>query len=108
MMTLAIRNPKMVPTGLQNFFEMVYEFVDRFWRTLGGQTRFFFFPSFLLLFLFIFFANLMGLIPGPCPDEPGGRELGMALIVFLSTHFFGIKQKGILKYLKHFLPRLSR
>jgi F-type H+-transporting ATPase subunit a len=104
-MTLAIRNPKMVPTGVQNFFEMVFEFVQGLAEPLVGKHAPFFFPLFFYLFLFIFFNNLMGLIPGSMsPTSRVDVNLGMALIVFLSTHFFGIKQKGILKYLKHFLP----
>ena len=105
MMTLAIRNPRMVPTGLQNFFEMVVEFVQGLAEPLVGKHADFFFPLFYYLFLFVFFSNLMGLIPGSMsPTSRVDVNLGMALVVFLSTHFFGIKQKGLFGYLKHFLP----
>jgi F-type H+-transporting ATPase subunit a len=31
-------------------------------------------------------------------------NVGMALIVFFSTHIWGVKEKGVLGYLSHFLP----
>lgn len=105
MFGLVLRNLKVVPTGIQNFFEMIVEFVYGLAEPLVGKHTPFFFPLFFYLFVFIFFSNLMGLIP--CSMSPTSRvdvNLGMALIVFLSTHFFGIKQKGLLKYLAHFLP----
>ena len=105
MLWIGTRNPKMVPTGLQNFFEMIVEFVQSLAEPLVGRHAPFFFPLFFYLFIFIFFSNLMGLIPGSMsPTSRVDVNLGMALTVFLSTHFFGIKQKGLLKYLKHFLP----
>jgi F-type H+-transporting ATPase subunit a len=99
------RNLKDVPTGLQNFFEMIVDFVQDMAEPLVGRHSDFFFPLFFYLFLFIFFSNLAGLIPGSLsPTSRVDVNVGMALIVFLSTHFFGIKQKGLLKYLSHFLP----
>ena len=96
---------KAVPTGLQNFFEMVIDFVRDLAEPQVGRHTDFFFPLFFYLFIFIFFSNLMGLIPGSMsPTSRVDVNLGMALIVFLSTHFWGIKQKGFLKYLSHFLP----
>ncbi len=104
LMALAKRNPKLVPTGAQNFIEMVIEFVQGMAESLVGKHAAFFFPLFYTLFMFIFFADLMGLIPGSVsPTSRIDVNLGMALIVFLSTHYWGIKEKG-LKYFEHFLP----
>ncbi len=102
---IVLKNLKVVPTGLQNFYEMIYDFVQGLAVPLVGRHAPFFFPLFFYLFLFVFFSNLMGLVPGSMsPTSRVDVNLGMALIVFLSTHFFGIKEKGLLKYLKHFLP----
>jgi F-type H+-transporting ATPase subunit a len=96
---------KLVPTGLQNFFEMVVDFVQDLSEPLVGRHSAFFFPLFFYLFLFIFFSNLMGLIPGSMsPTSRVDVNVGMALIVFFSTHIWGIKEKGLLTYLAHFLP----
>ena len=98
-------NLRLVPTGLQNFFELVVDFVQNLADPLVGRHAPFFFPLFFYLFIFIFFSNLMGLIPGlMSPTSRVDVNVGMALIVFLSTHFWGIKEKGLLKYLSHFLP----
>lgn len=102
---LARRNLKAVPQGLQNFFEMIVDFVQDLANSLVGRHAGFFFPLFFYIFTFILFSNLIGLIP--CWVSPTSRvdmNLGMALVVFLSTHFWGIKEKGLLKYLSHFMP----
>jgi len=102
-------NLKIVPSGLQNFFEMIIDFVWNLAEPLVGRHAAFFFPLFFYLFIFIFFSNLLGLIPGSMsPTSRVDVNLGMALIVFLSTHFWGIKEKGLLAYLAHFLPPTVR
>ncbi len=104
LMALARTNPKLIPAGAQNFIEMVIEFVQGMAESLVGEHAPFFFPLFYTLFMFIFFADLMGLIPGSVsPTSRIDVNLGMALIVFLSTHYWGIKEKGF-KYFEHFLP----
>lgn len=98
-------NLKQVPTGLQNFFELVVDFVNDLAVPLVGRHANFFFPLFFYLFLFLFFSNLMGLIPGlMSPTSRVDVNVGMALIVFFSTHVWGVKEKGVLGYLSHFLP----
>src|SRR5580658_5069606 len=62
---LMVRNNlKLVPTGFQNFFEMIVEFVQNLAEPLVGKHAAFFFPLFFYIFLFVFFSNLAGLIPG--------------------------------------------
>jgi F-type H+-transporting ATPase subunit a len=105
LMWRARANMKLVPTGIQNFVEMVMEFIQDLSEPIVGKHAAFFFPLFFMLFMFIFFSNLMGLIPGlVSPTSRPDVNLGMALIVFSSTHIWGIKEKGLLKYLSHFLP----
>lgn len=101
----ATRKPEWVPSGLQNFFEMVLDWVLGFAEPLVGKATPFFLPLFFWLFLFIFFSNLIGLIPGfLSPTSRVDTNLALATVVFLSTHFFGIRQKGLKGYLSHFLP----
>jgi F-type H+-transporting ATPase subunit a len=104
LMMMARSNPQSVPTGAQNFIEMIIEFIQDMADSFVGKYAPFFFPLFYTLFMFIFFADLMGLVPGlVSPTSRVDVNLGMALIVFLSTHYWGIKEKG-LKYFEHFLP----
>lgn len=102
---IATRSPKWVPEGLQNFFEMVLEWVTSFAEPLVGKQTPFFLPLFFWLFLFIFFSNLIGLIPGfLSPTSRVDTNVGLALVVFFTTHVWGVKTKGLKNYLAHFLP----
>ena len=52
---------------------------------------------------FIFFSNSLGLIPGFSPPTSNlNTTLACALVIFVSTHAFGVKEHGI-GYFKHFL-----
>lgn len=56
------------------------------------------------LWIYLGFANLIGLIPGL--HSPTGQlsvTAGLALLVFLATHWFGIRDAGLLPYLRHYL-----
>ncbi len=100
---LTRRSLKLVPTGLQNFFEFVYCFWYDMGESLMGKKVKFFMPLFLFLFLYILFGNLIGLIPGfNSPTANLNTTFALALIVFVSTHVFGIRTKGVLGYLSHF------
>lgn len=63
-----------------------------------------FLPLLGSLFIFIVLANLSAVFPGAAP--PTGHietPAALAIIVFLSVHAFGIREKGIGGYLKHYL-----
>ena len=56
------------------------------------------------LWIFLVIANLMGLIPGfHSPTRDLSATAALALLVFLSTHWFGIRIRGFRGYLKHYL-----
>jgi F-type H+-transporting ATPase subunit a len=62
---VAMRHPKLVPTGLQNFVEWIVEIlVNQLDNLLGHETTIRGFWYFGGLFTFIFLSNLFGLIPG--------------------------------------------
>src|SRR5208282_4765563 len=62
---LAMRDPKLIPTGLQNFVEWIVELMSNFLENITGretmQRGFWFFAG---LFVFIVSGNLLALIPG--------------------------------------------
>ena len=94
---------KRAPRGIQNMAEFGIEWITDKSREFMGANGPRFLPLFLTLFLFIFVSNLMGLIPGfKSPTSNMNINLALALIVFFSTHYFGIKEKG-LGYFKHFM-----
>jgi F-type H+-transporting ATPase subunit a len=56
------------------------------------------------LWIFLVIANLSGLIPGlHSPTRDLSATAALAVLVFLSTHWFGIRIEGIKNYLHHYL-----
>jgi len=62
---IAMRAPKLVPSGLQNFVEWIVELMSNFLESIMGrdtmQRGFWFFGG---LFVFIFAGNVLALLPG--------------------------------------------
>ena len=60
------------------------------------------------LFIFLVTANLSGLLPGvEAPTSKLETPAALALIVFFSVHYFGIRAKGLRGYLASFAkPKL--
>ncbi|MEJ7603113.1 MAG: F0F1 ATP synthase subunit A [Kofleriaceae bacterium] len=90
--------------NLRNFFEYtaesVYGMVE---GAMGEKNAPRFFPLIGALWCFILFSNLFALIPGfSAPTDTIKTNVGIALFVFLLTHYYGLKEHGI-SYLKHFL-----
>jgi len=95
---------RLVPTGIQNFMEMVVESLLKLVEeNIGHHWGKSLFPLIGTLFMFILVCNFMGLIPGfASPTSNINTNAAMAIPVFLATHFYGIRVHGI-KYLNHFL-----
>ena len=56
------------------------------------------------LWLFVAVANLTGLIPGlHAPTGDLSTTAALAIVVFLSVHWYGIRSAGLRTYLKHYL-----
>ena len=61
-------------------------------------------PFIMTLWTFILTANLAGLIPGVgSPTRDLSVTAPLAIIVFFSVHWFGIRSQGIKGYLRHYL-----
>jgi len=61
-------------------------------------------PFIMSLWIFLGVANLMGLIPGlHSPTRDLSVTTALAIIVFLSVHWFGIRTQGLKSYLRHYL-----
>jgi len=62
------------------------------------------FPFIATLWIFIGVANLSSLIPGlHSPTGDLSATAALALLVFFSVHWFGIRSQGLRRYLKHYL-----
>jgi F-type H+-transporting ATPase subunit a len=56
------------------------------------------------LWIYLALANLSGLIPGVhSPTRDLSATAALAFLVFLSTHWFGIRIQGIKRYLHHYI-----
>ncbi len=61
-------------------------------------------PFIMGLWWFLLTANLIGLIPGlQSPTRDLSITSALALLVFLSVHWFGIRIQGLKAYLRHYL-----
>lgn len=100
---LASRSIKTIPTGLQNFMEVVVTGVENLIdETMGHKGRAYF-PLIATFALFILTSNLIALIPGFYPPTANlNTNAALALTVFAMTHIIGFKEHGI-GYLKHFM-----
>jgi len=109
---LATAKVKMVPTGLQNFFEAIIEPFYNLAKDLAGEKKVkVFFPFVATFFLYIIVSNWLGLLPGfgtityhkepilRAPNSDLNMTLGLALISAVTTHIFAVKYLGIKNYL---------
>jgi F-type H+-transporting ATPase subunit a len=61
---IAARRPKLVPSGIQNFFETIIDILYNQAQQVAGSNAAKVFPIGATIFLFVFFANYMELLPG--------------------------------------------
>jgi len=90
--------------NLRNAFEYMAEAVYGMVEgAMGEKQAARFFPLIGALWFFILTSNLIGLIPGfIAPTDTLKTNVGIALMVFVLTHYYGVKEHG-LAYFKHFL-----
>ncbi|ALC15016.1 ATP synthase F0 subcomplex A subunit [Desulfuromonas soudanensis] len=100
---LASRAIKVVPTGTQNFMEVVVGGIENLIDETMGPKGKTYFPLIATFALFILVSNLVGLVPGFYPPTANlNTNFALALTVFAMTHIIGFKEHG-LSYLKHFM-----
>lgn len=98
-MTLSVEKP----APAQQFAEMIHEFIGgQADQIIGhGYEKFQSFAT--IIFMFILSCNLIGLVPGiNSPTELEKTTLALAIATFVYYNFYGIKEQGIVGYLKHF------
>jgi len=103
---LASRGIKIIPKGFMNLLEIIIVFIrDEIVYINFGKAGRPLVPFFLTIFFFILFLNLLGLVPF-CSTATGNIMVTSALasISFLVIQAVGIKQNGIVNYLKNIIP----
>lgn len=91
------------PSGWQHILEVVVLGVRDLMDSIIGPHGRKYLPFHISLGTFIFLANLIGLVPElESPTANINVTAGCAIIVFLHYNWIGIREQGLLNYLKHF------
>ena len=111
---IGTRNMKIVPTGLQNFLELIVEVAANFIEDPAGEKHGrWFFPVCTTIFLFVVANAWVSLIPGFETIRINGEPLfrsantdlnipaALAVVSFCYVEYWGFKARGV-SYLKTF------
>jgi F-type H+-transporting ATPase subunit a len=101
---LSVRRLRQSPGNYQVVLEgAVSAMEDAIEAVLPGKCNLVF-PFLATLWIFILLANLAGIIPGlHSPTSDLSVTSSLAVLVFLSVHWFGVKAEGLAAYLKHYV-----
>lgn len=98
------RGPSTAPSGYQVALEsVVVAMKNAISAVLPNQVHLIF-PFISTLWIFILIANLIGVLPGfSSPTADLSVTTSLAVLTFLSVHWFGIRTEGLKNYLRHYL-----
>ncbi|MDD2659536.1 MAG: F0F1 ATP synthase subunit A [Methylococcales bacterium] len=101
---LSTRRLEMLPGSLQTLVEGIVAAIDEAISAVAPEHGRQIMPFIASLWLFLIIANLVGLIPGlHSPTRDLSVTSALAVLVFFSVHWFGIKSLGLKNYLHHYL-----
>lgn len=102
LMVLGTSKRAMIPSRSQSVAELAYGFIYKMVEDVTGKDALGFFPYIFTLFLFIFAANFLALIPGSFSTTSHiAVTVVLALAVFVSVIVIGFAKHG-LSFLKLF------
>ena len=97
------RNMQLLPQGMQNVIEKIFDMVEEMMRSIIGSEGPRYFPVIATVGLFILTGNLIGLVPFlGSPTNNINVTLGCALFVFFYYHYQGLRRRGFRSYIAHF------
>jgi F-type H+-transporting ATPase subunit a len=98
------RGLKVRPTRFQNALEWLVEALDGLIESMIPRQHRILLPLVGTLAIFIAAANLGGLIPGlKSPTTDLNTPLALAIVVFFSVHYYGIRAHGLVGHLRHYV-----
>ncbi|QSA98700.1 F0F1 ATP synthase subunit A [Methylococcus sp. EFPC2] len=101
---LSTRRLTIVPGGRQTAVEGIVAAMDEAVRAVAPQHAERILPFIATLWIYLVASNLAGLIPhGFSPNRDLSATAALAVVVFLSVHWFGIRALGFRRYLRHYL-----
>ncbi|MDJ0713607.1 MAG: F0F1 ATP synthase subunit A [Prochloraceae cyanobacterium] len=103
---LVTRNLSVKPklSRWQNALEIIVETINNQIRDASGREPTQFLPFIGTLFLFICLSNILTIVPGYQPPTGSlSTTAALALCVFVAVPWFGIRDRGLIGYLKQYL-----
>ena len=101
---LLSRRLRVEPGPVQTALEGIVSTIEKSVAEVAPQHAQRIMPFIGSLWIVLVFANLSGLIPAAhAPTRDLSATAALAFLVFLSTHWFGIRIQGPKAYLRHFL-----
>jgi len=101
---LSTRRLSLLPTPLQTLMESIVTIMDESILAVAPENGRRILPLIATLWIFLTVANLVSLIPTlHSPTRDLSVTSALAILVFLSVHWFGIKTQGIKKHLHHYI-----
>jgi F-type H+-transporting ATPase subunit a len=105
LMTWSMSRRAMVPGRLQSIAELSYEFIANMLQENVGSAGRQYFPFVFTLFMFILFANVLGMIPYSfTPTSHIIVTFAMAAVVFIGVTIIGFIRHGA-HFLSLFVPK---
>ncbi len=96
---LSVENPGSLQIVVEDFVNGFHSLLDDFVGPKGRR----YLPLVGSMFLLILLSNLAGLVPGlMAPTSNLNVTLGCALTVWVFYHIQGVREQGIVAYVKHF------
>lgn len=100
----ATRNLRQDAGPMQVVLEGLIETMDQAVRDVLPSAAAQVLPFIGTLWIFLVVANLAGIVPGlHAPTGVLSTTAALAVLVFLSVHWFGIRLQGVKAYLQHYL-----
>jgi len=102
---MATKKLNVVPKGMQNVMELYLGGVLSMGKdVVGEEYARKYLPLVATIGLFVFFSNVIGIIPGfESPTSNINVTLPLAIAVFIYYNYEGIKKNGVVHYFAHFM-----
>jgi len=101
---LVTRRIEIEPGPVQTALEGVVVTIESAVSEVAGRDTPVVMPFVGTLWIFVVFANLSGLIPEVhSPTRDLSATAALAILVFFSAHWFGVRTQGLKNYLRHYL-----
>lgn len=98
------RKMSRIPAGLQNFLEMIVEFLENLVIDVLGPRGKKYVPFIGTLFLYILIQNFIGMVPlMKSPTSSLNTTAGLAISVFFYVQFTALKENGLWGYIHHLM-----